>query len=155
MAKQIIRLTESDLHRIIKESVEKIISEGAFIDYKDEYRDLTPEQLTDLKEKLKAELKTPKGRTNVELQRRFQAVKELLGSKLVVNPDPYWSEKENDEKGIYTHDQWMHCDPRKRKDVQKKPKQSEITKGREQIAKDALKREKELKAIEQGAVGID
>ena len=38
MAKQVIRLTEGDLHRIIKESVNRVLSEAVF---GDEYRDNT------------------------------------------------------------------------------------------------------------------
>lgn len=39
MAKQIIRLTESDLHRIIKESVNRIIREEDNRDWTDDYND--------------------------------------------------------------------------------------------------------------------
>ena len=153
MAKQVIRLTESDLHNIIRESVKRVLREGSSIEYKDEYRNLTPEQLSDLKDKMAAELKTPQGKTNMDLKMRYQAVKELLGTSIVANPDPWWSERKNDELGIYTHDQWKRCDPRKRKDVKKKPKESEITKGREEIAKDAFEREKDLRRKEQGSMG--
>ena len=153
MAKQIIRLTESDLHNIIRESVRRVLREGSSVEYKDEYRNLTPEQLSDLKDKMAAELKTPQGKTNMDLKMRYQAVKELLGTSIVANPDPWWSERKNDELGIYTHDQWKRCDPRKRKDVKKKPKESEITKGREEIAKDAFEREKDLRRKEQGSMG--
>jgi hypothetical protein len=153
MAKQVIRLTESDLHNIIRESVERILSEGSSIEYKDEYRNLTPEQLSDLKDKMAAELKTPQGKTNMDLKMRYQAVRELLGATQIVNPDAYWSQQKNKELGKYTHDEWLRCDPRKRKDVKKKPKASEITKGREQIAKDAFEREKDLRRKEQGSMG--
>ena len=37
MAKQIIRLTEGDLHKIIKESVKKIIREGNYGDWRDDF----------------------------------------------------------------------------------------------------------------------
>lgn len=152
MAKQVIRLTEGDLHRIIKESVKRILSEDAFVDYKDEYRDLTPEELESLKAQMAKELKTPAGKSNLELKRRYAAVKELLGANILKNPDAYWSQEENKRRGIYTYDQWKQCDPRKRKDVEKKPKESEITKGRKDIAKDAFEKEKDLRRREQGSM---
>lgn len=37
MAKQIIRLTEGDLHKIIENTVKKIISEGNYGDWRDDY----------------------------------------------------------------------------------------------------------------------
>ena len=75
-------------------------------------------------------------------------------NNIVTNADSYWSGKENERLGNYTHDDWLRCAPQDRKN-HKNPKQSEIVKGREEIARDALKREKELKAIEQGAVDTD
>ena len=44
MAKQVIRLTESDLHRIVKESVNKILKEefGDWRDAYDAYMDYLP-----------------------------------------------------------------------------------------------------------------
>ena len=88
----------------------------------------------------------------------MQKIKEKLGKANIVNqPDPYYSEEENKRLGKYTHRQWMECAPMERKnvDIKNKPNQNKIAKGREQIAKDALKREKELKAIEQGAADAD
>jgi len=39
MAKQIIRLTEGDLHRIIENTVKKIIREGKYGDWRDDYEE--------------------------------------------------------------------------------------------------------------------
>ena len=39
MARQIIRLTESDLHRIIKKSVNRILREGKYGDWRDNYEE--------------------------------------------------------------------------------------------------------------------
>ena len=154
MAKQIIRLTESDLHRIIKESVERIINEGANVDYKEEYIGLSQDELSALKEKLAEKLRTPAGKINIELKRRYQAVKELLGANVIKGADPYWSAEKNKELGKYTYEDWKQMNPRERSKV-KNPKFQEIDKGRSEIAADALRREKELKAIEQGAVDTD
>jgi hypothetical protein len=88
----------------------------------------------------------------------MQRIKEKLGQvKCVVQPDSEWSKRENERLNIITNEKLRHWDPRKRGEIPKeqKPKESEITKGREQIAKDALKKEKELKAMEQGAADAD
>jgi hypothetical protein len=148
MAKQIIRLTESDLHNIIRESVRRVLRE------QDEY---TEADLETAKKKMKA-LKKKGGPEYLKAAQEWQKIKEKLGKVNVVNqPGADWSEKENEKRNIMTHEKFKHVDPRKRKDIDKdkKPKQSEITKGREQIAKDALKREKELRSIEQGAADTD
>jgi len=146
--KQIIRLTESDLHNIIRESVRRVLRE------QDEY---TEADLEAAKKKMKA-LKKKGGSEYLKAAQEWQKIKEKLGKVNVVNqPGADWSEKENEKRNIMTHEKFKHVDPRKRKDIDKdkKPKQSEITKGREQIAKDALKREKELRSIEQGAADAD
>jgi hypothetical protein len=146
--KQIIRLTESDLHNIIRESVRRVLRE------QDEY---TEADLETAKKKMKA-LKKKGGSEYLKAAQEWQKIKEKLGKVNVVNqPGADWSEKENEKRNIMTHEKFKHVDPRKRKDIDKdkKPKQSEITKGREQIAKDALKREKELRSIEQGAADTD
>ena len=146
--KQIIRLTESDLHNIIRESVRRVLRE------QDEY---TEADLEAAKEKMKA-LKKKGGSEYLKAAQEWQKIKEKLGKVNVVNqPGADWSEKENEKRNIMTHEKFKHVDPRKRKDIDKdkKPKQSEITKGRAQIAKDALKREKELRSIEQGAADAD
>jgi hypothetical protein len=146
--KQIIRLTESDLHNIIRESVRRVLRE------QDEY---TEADLETAKKKMKA-LKKKGGPEYLKAAQEWQKIKEKLGKVNVVNqPGADWSEKENEKRNIMTHEKFKHVDPRKRKDIDKdkKPKQSEITKGREQIAKDALKREKELRSIEQGAADTD
>ena len=150
MAKQIIRLTESDLHNIIRESVRRALRE-------EEEPEYTEADLEAAKNLVRA-LKKKGGPEFMEAAQLMQKIKEKLGQvKSVIQPDAYWSEKENKRRGIYTHRDWLECAPQERKNVdrKKKPKQSEITKGREQIAKDALKREKELKAIEQGASDAD
>jgi hypothetical protein len=146
--KQIIRLTESDLHNIIRESVRRVLRE------QDEY---TEADLETAKKKMKA-LKKKGGPEYLKAAQEWQKIKEKLGKVNVVNqPGADWSEKENEKRNIMSHEKFKHVDPRKRKDIDKdkKPKQSEITKGREQIAKDALKREKELRSIEQGAADTD
>ena len=146
--KQIIRLTESDLHNIIRESVRRVLRE------QDEY---TEADLETAKKKMKA-LKKKGGPEYLKAAQEWQKIKEKLGKVNVVNqPGADWSEKENEKRNIMTHEKFKHVDPRKRKDIDKdkKPKQSEITKGREQIAKDALKKEKELRSIEQGAADTD
>ena len=150
MAKQIIRLTESDLHNIIRESVRRVLREEEEPEY--------TEADLEAAEKLMLALKKKGGPEFLQAAKIWQNIKEKLGKvNAVIQPDSYWSQKENERLGNYTHDQWLHCAPQERKNVdkKKKPKQSEITKGREQIAKDALKREKELKAIEQGAADAD
>lgn len=147
MSRQIIRLTESDLHKIIKESVNRILKESEMP---------TIEDLEMAKQKMKA-LRGKKDRKQEWLAaaQEYQRLRELLGKTNIVNqPSPYWSEKENERLGNFTHDQWLRMDPRKRKDVEN-PNFQDIDAGRAEIASDALKREKELKAIEQGAVDTD
>ena len=120
----------------------------------DEY---TEADLETAKKKMKA-LKKKGGPEYLKAAQEWQKIKEKLGKVNVVNqPGADWSEKENEKRNIMTHEKFKHVDPRKRKDIDKdkKPKQSEITKGREQIAKDALKKEKELRSIEQGAADTD
>jgi len=91
MARQIIRLTESDLHRIIKESVNQIIKE---------------ETEADLEAAKKRLLKAKKGRDTKELvdaTKEYHRIKALLGqSKTIVNPDVNFSKEKNKEKGIKT-----------------------------------------------------
>lgn len=38
--KQVIRLTENDLHKLVKEAVEKILREGAFDKYQNDLMDI-------------------------------------------------------------------------------------------------------------------
>ena len=143
MKRQIIRLTESDLHRIIKESVKRIIRESEM------------PTLADL-EAAKSKVRALKGKKGMQKEfiaaaKELQRIKELLGKVEVnKNPSPYWSDEENERRGVFTHDQWLRMDPRKRKDVEN-PNFKDIDKGRAEIAADALRREKELKAMEQGA----
>lgn len=89
MAKQIIKLTESDLHRIIKESVNKIIREGAHEDF----------------EAAKAALRNARAKGNrdeiLAASQEFQRAKEAAGKANVIsNPSAYWSGKENEKRGI-------------------------------------------------------
>lgn len=84
MAKKLIRLTESDLHRIISNSVKRIIKEE---------EDL---------EALKARVKRSKKGTKAWLEavRQYQAAKEKAGkANMIVNPDVYYSERENEKRG--------------------------------------------------------
>ena len=148
MAKQIIRLTESDLHNIIRESVKRVLRE------QDETPLYTQDDLEAAANKVRALKKGGDKKAWLEAAQEYQKIKEYLGKANVINqPDANWSREKNDELGKYTHDEWLRCDPRKRKDVKKKPKASEITKGREQIAKDAFEREKDLRRKEQGSMG--
>ena len=149
MAKQIIRLTESDLHNIIRESVRRVLRE--------EESEYTEADLEAAK-KLVKKLKKKGGPEFLEAAKLMQKIKEKLGQvKCVVQPDSDWARKENEKLGNVTYEGLKHWDPRKRGEIPKeqKTKESEIAKGRERIAKDALKKEKELKAIEQGAADAD
>lgn len=97
MAKQIIRLTEADLHRIIKESVDRILRES---------EEPTPEQLEAMFKDAAARVKKYKGKR--QYQKEFlEAAKEMadlklkLGKcKMVVNPDSGFSDRENEKRGI-------------------------------------------------------
>jgi len=97
MAKQIIRLTEADLHRIVRESVDKILKES---------EEPTPEQLEAMFKDAAARVKKYKGKR--QYQKEFlEAAKEMadlklkLGKcKMVVNPDSGFSDRENEKRGI-------------------------------------------------------
>ena len=84
MAKQIIRLTEADLHRIIKESVDRILRES---------EEPTPEQLEAMFKDAAARVKKYKGKRQyqkefLEAAKEMQDLKLKLGKcKTVVNPD--------------------------------------------------------------------
>ena len=85
-------------------------------------------------------------------------IKEKLGKANVVNqPDANYSKERNKELGIRTFEDIKNMAPMERSklDTKLKPKMGNIAKGRQQIAKDALKREKELKAIDQGVADAD
>lgn len=97
MAKQIIRLTEADLHRIIKESVDRILRES---------EDTTPEQLEAMFKDAAARVKKYKGKRQyqkefLEAAKEMQDLKLKLGKcKTVVNPDSGYSDRENEKRGI-------------------------------------------------------
>lgn len=89
MNKQIIKLTESDLHSIIMESVNRIINES----------------LEDEFEAAKAKVKALKGKGNkaafLAAAQEYQRLKELIGKdKTVINPSANWSDEENEKRGI-------------------------------------------------------
>lgn len=90
MRRQIIRLTESDLHKIIKESVRRIIKEE------------TEADLEAAKERL---MNAKAGRDKNELlaaTKEYYRIKSLLGQevKTVVNPDVNYSDRVNAANGV-------------------------------------------------------
>lgn len=97
MAKQIIRLTEADLHRIIKESVDRILRES---------EEPTPEQLEAMFKDAAARVKKYKGKRQyqkefLEAAKEMQDLKLKLGKcKTVVNPDSGYSDRENEKRRI-------------------------------------------------------
>jgi hypothetical protein len=97
MAKQIIRLTEADLHRIIKESVDRILRES---------EEPTPEQLEAMFKDAAARVKKYKGKRQYQKEfldaaKEMQDLKLKLGKcKTVVNPDSGYSDRENEKRGI-------------------------------------------------------
>jgi hypothetical protein len=97
MTKQIIRLTEADLHRIIKESVDRILRES---------EEPTPEQLEAMFKDAAARVKKYKGKRQyqkefLEAAKEMAALKVKLGKcKMVVNPDADFSDRENEKRGI-------------------------------------------------------
>ena len=89
MPKQILRLTESDLHRIIKESVDKIL------------REHTEADLEAAKKRLLAAKKKGKRDEILAASQEYQKIKEILGkANTVINPKSDWADKENEKKGI-------------------------------------------------------
>lgn len=98
MARQIIRLTESDLHKIIKESVKRIIYES---------NAPTPEDLEIAKQKMQA----LRGKKDKKMEffaaaQEYQKIKELLGkANFIKQPSSYWSDKENEKRGITPSDE--------------------------------------------------
>ena len=97
MAKQIIRLTEADLHRIVRESVDKILKES---------EEPTPEQLEAMFKDAAARVKKYKGKRQyqkefLEAAKEMQDLKLKLGKcKTVVNPDSGYSDRENKKRRI-------------------------------------------------------
>ncbi len=89
MRKQVVRLTEGDLHRIIKESVNRILRE----EFEDEFEAA--------KEELRA-AKASKDKPRIlAAQKEYQRLKELSGNNTVINqPDAYFSRRENERRGI-------------------------------------------------------
>jgi hypothetical protein len=89
MGKQIIRLTESDLHRIIKESVNRILRES------------NEEDLEAARAELRAAKESGDKKRILAAAQEFQRLKELTGNaNIIKQPDPYFSEKENAKRGI-------------------------------------------------------
>ena len=88
MNKKLIRLTEGDLHRIVRESVNRILRESDEENY-----ELVKQQLRDARAKKdKAEI--------LRLGQEYQRLKEKLGkTKTLVNPDVRWSDEENIKRG--------------------------------------------------------
>lgn len=133
MKRQVIRLTEGDLHRIIRESVKRILRE------ENEMPSYTQEDLDMATKKMQA-LKKKGDPGWIQAAQERQRIKEFLGQANVVNqPDANWSREENERLGNYTYDQWKQCDPRKRSGIKQKPKQADIDAGRRSIADTAIK----------------
>ena len=89
-----IRLTESDLKHIIKESVKRIIKEEEDAELLAQY------------EAAKAKVKALKGKRDKKAEffkaaSEYQRLKELLGiGKQIINPSVRWSDEENERRGI-------------------------------------------------------
>jgi len=98
MAKQIIRLTEADLHRIIKESVNRIIRESD--------GEPSREELEAMYNDAASRVKKYKGKRQFQKEflaaaQEMAALKVKLGKcKMVVNPDADFSDRENEKRGI-------------------------------------------------------
>ena len=98
MAKQIIRLTEADLHKIIKESVNRIIRESE--------EEPSREELEAMYKDAVARVKKYKGKRQFQKEflaanQEVQALKVKLGTaKIIVNPDSGFTDRENEKRGI-------------------------------------------------------
>ena len=102
MAKQIIRLTEGDLHRIIKRAVNKIVESKRQNWLIRESDDDLEAQLEAAKEKMKA-FKGVRGKKDefIAAAQEYQRLKELMGkANVVLNPSAYHSDIENEKRGI-------------------------------------------------------
>ena len=98
MAKQIIRLTESDLHKIIKESVNRIIRESDEEPSKEELESMYNDAVERVK---KYKGKRQYQKEFLAASQEMQALKLKLGKcKMVVNPDVNFSDRENEKRGI-------------------------------------------------------
>lgn len=97
MKKQIIRLTESDFYRIIKESVKKIIKES-----EEPTREELMAQFEDAKSRMKAyKGKRAKQKEFLEAAQEYSRLKTLLGvGNIVHNPDAGFTDRENEKRGI-------------------------------------------------------
>ena len=100
MARQIIRLTESDLHRIIKESVKRILREEDEPEY-------TMEDLEAAKAKMQALRKSGNNKAFMQAAAEWQKIREKLNQvgfqdlrKLTPDEAMNWSEKETIKKGF-------------------------------------------------------
>ena len=84
-----VRITEQDLHRMVINAVNQILRESAMDDY----------------EQAKAELRAARESGNkkaiLAASQKFQAAKEAAGqANIIKNPDAYWSDRENEKRGI-------------------------------------------------------
>ena len=132
MGRQIIRLTESDLHKIVKESVRRALREmnsnerfAALEGVPTEELQARYEELADkLREfKKNGEIGTPE---YIEAAQERQAIKERLGLSTRLNVGAYWSDEENkkrEEAGLVDLHPWRKF-------------QKEIEQGKKQINKD-------------------
>ena len=89
--KQIVRLTESDIHRIVKESVNKILREGWELDYDDNgYITNLPDDVAEWGAKcqqLGSELSTLCGKYRYENEELYQMLRSLALQLNAVNGD--------------------------------------------------------------------
>ena len=89
MSKRLIRLTEGDLHRIVKESVVRILRESDEEDYEI------------VKEKLRQARANKDKDEILRLGQEYQRLKEKLGkAKILKNPDVRYSDRENIKRGL-------------------------------------------------------
>lgn len=104
MKRQIIRLTEGDLHRIIRESVNRILKE------ENEAPAYTQEDLEAAKAKMQSLRQKGDKKAFLAAAQEYQRIKEALGKanfvdlrKMSPEEQLNFSEKENDKRGIEPH----------------------------------------------------
>ena len=89
MAKQIIKITESDLHDIIRESVNYILKESL------------EDELELRKQELKAARASGNKKAIIAAAQAYNAAKLAAGKENIVkNPGVNWSDEENAKRGI-------------------------------------------------------
>lgn len=108
MRKQIIRLTESDLHRIIKESVRRILREEDEPEY-------TQADLDAAKAKMQALRGKGNHKAFMAAANEYQKIKAALGQENVIDlrkmsPEDQmgWAEKENQRRGVDPEQRGSH-----------------------------------------------